>query len=48
MKAIVGHDAHFFEMIKVGVKSIQLGTSPTIIASQLLAIVDESPKEDVA
>jgi len=48
MKAVVAHDGLYFEMIRMGVKSIQLGTSPTIIASQLLAIVDENPKEDAA
>lgn len=45
LKAILAHESLFTEMIKVGVKDIQLGTSPTIIASHLLAIVDEEPEE---
>lgn len=45
LKAIVAHEELYFEMIKVGVKSIQQGTSPAIIESQLYAIIDETPEE---
>lgn len=48
LKAIVAHQGHYFEMIKVGVRDIQLGTSPSIISSHLLSIVDEEAKEESA
>ncbi len=46
LKAINAHEALYFEMIKQGVRNIQLGTSPSIIASHLLSIVDEEAKEE--
>lgn len=48
LKAIAHHEGLYYEMIRVGVKDIQLGTSPSIIASHLMAIVDEEAKEDEA
>lgn len=41
-------EALYYEMIKVGVKDIQMGTSPSIISSRLLAMLDQDPKEDEA
>ena len=38
----------FFEMSKVGVRSIQQGTSPAIIESLLYAIIDKQPDENAA
>lgn len=46
VKNLVGHEHHYYEMIKIGVKDIQLGTSPTIIASHLLSVVNQQPKDD--
>jgi chemotaxis protein MotA len=40
--------ALYYEMIKVGVRDIQMGTSPSIISSRLLAMLDQDPKEDEA
>lgn len=48
LKAIAHHEGLYYEMIRVGVKDIQLGTSPSIIASHLLAIVDQEAKEEEA
>lgn len=48
LKVIVGHDEHYYEMIKVGVRNIQQGTSPAIIESQLYAIIDQQPTESAA
>jgi chemotaxis protein MotA len=48
LKALIAHDDHYYEMIAVGVKDIQQGTSPQIIASHLYAIIDQKPKEEVA
>jgi len=48
LKALVGHEEHYFEMVRVGVKDIQQGTSPSIIASHLMAIIDQEPKEEGA
>lgn len=46
LKSIAHKESLYYEMIRVGVKDIQLGTSPSIIASHLLAIVDEEAKEE--
>lgn len=46
LKALIAHDDSYYEMVKVGVRGIQQGTSPTIIASHLMAIVDKEPKAD--
>lgn len=46
LKAISHHEGLYYEMIRVGVKDIQLGTSPSIISSHLLAIVDQEAKEE--
>lgn len=48
LKALIAHDEHYYEMVRVGVKDIQQGTSPQIIASHLYAIIDQKPKEEVA
>jgi len=45
LKVIVSHEELYFEMVKVGVKNIQQGTSPAIIESQLYAIVDQQAPE---
>ncbi len=45
LKVMVAHDELYYEMIKVGVRNIQQGTSPAIIESQLYAIIDEQPPE---
>lgn len=47
LKAMVAHDEHYYEMIRVGVKDIQQGTSPAVIASHLMAIIDQEAKEEV-
>lgn len=47
LKALAHHEGLYYEMIRVGVKDIQSGTSPTIISSHLLAIVDQDAKEEV-
>ncbi|MDB5038202.1 MAG: MotA/TolQ/ExbB proton channel [Bacteriovoracaceae bacterium] len=46
LKALIAHDDSYYEMVKVGVKGIQQGTSPSIIASHLMAIVDKEAKEE--
>lgn len=46
LKTMVAHEELYYEMIKVGVKNIQQGTSPSIIESQLYAIIDEQPAEE--
>jgi chemotaxis protein MotA len=46
LKALIAHDDSYYEMVKVGVRGIQQGTSPSIIASHLMAIVDKEPKEE--
>ncbi len=46
LKALIAHEEAYFEMIKVGVKGIQQGTSPSIIAQHLMAIVDQDYKEE--
>ncbi len=43
LKVIVQHEETYYEMIKVGIKNIQQGTSPAIIESQLYAIIDQQP-----
>ncbi len=48
LKAMVAHEELYFEMIKVGVRSIQQGTSPAIIESLLYAIIDQQPEENAA
>jgi chemotaxis protein MotA len=48
LKALAGHDDHYYEMVRVGVKDIQQGTSPSIIASHLMAIIDQEAKEEAA
>lgn len=48
LKTLVAHEELYFEMIKVGVKNIQQGTSPAIIESQLYAIIDQQPEEEAA
>lgn len=45
LKALLSHDDLYFEMVKVGVRGIQQGTSPSIISSHLMAIVDKEAKE---
>ncbi len=45
LKAMIAHEDLYYEMVKTGVRGIQQGTAPTIIAAQLLAIVDKEPKE---
>lgn len=42
------HEGAYYEIIKTGVRDIQMGTSPTIIQSRLAAILDEEVKEDAA
>lgn len=46
LKALIAHEDTYFEMVKVGVRGIQQGTSPGIIASHLMAIVDQEHKEE--
>lgn len=46
LKAYVAHEDVYYEMVKVGVKGIQQGTSPTIISAHLYAIVDQEVKEE--
>lgn len=46
LKALLAHDDHYYEMVKIGVKDIQQGTSPQIIASHLYAIIDQKPKDE--
>jgi chemotaxis protein MotA len=46
LKALIAHDDSYYEMVKVGVKGIQQGTSPSIIASHLMAIVDKEAKAE--
>ncbi len=48
LKALASHEEHYFEMVRTGVKDIQLGTSPAIIASHLMAIIDQEPKAEEA
>lgn len=48
LKVICGHDEQYYEMIKVGIRNIQQGTSPAIIESQLYAIIDQQAQEDAA
>ncbi len=48
LKALAAHDDLYYEMVRTGVKSIQQGTSPSIIASHLMAIVDKEAKEETA
>jgi chemotaxis protein MotA len=48
LKVMVQHEELYYEMIKVGVRNIQQGTSPAIIESQLYAIIDENPAEEGA
>lgn len=46
LKALIAHDEQYYEMVKVGVKGIQQGTSPAIISAHLMAIVDKVAKEE--
>lgn len=48
LKVMVEHEELYYEMIKVGIRNIQQGTSPAIIESQLYAIVDQLPEETAA
>jgi len=45
---IAEHEGLYFELIKTGVRDIQMGTSPSIIQCRLAAILDEEVKEDAA
>lgn len=45
LKVLIAHDDLYYSMIKIGVRDIQQGTSPQIIASHLYAIIDQKPKE---
>lgn len=38
----------YYEVIKTGIKDIQMGTSPMIIKSRLYAMIDQEAKEDTA
>jgi len=46
LKALLSHDDLYYEMVKVGIRGIQQGTSPSIISAHLMAIVDKTPKEE--
>ncbi|MBN8554552.1 MAG: flagellar motor protein [Deltaproteobacteria bacterium] len=48
LKALIAHDDQYYEMVIVGVRDIQQGTSPAVIASHLMAIVDQEAKEEAA
>lgn len=43
---IYAHEAIYYDMIRIGVKDIQMGTSPSIISSRLLALLDQEAKEE--
>lgn len=46
LKAMAQEEGLFYEMIRIGIKDIQSGTSPGIIASHLYAIVDQDAPEE--
>jgi len=46
LQIIYEHEGLYYEMIKIGVRDIQMGTSPSIIASRLHAILDQEAKEE--
>ena len=46
LKALIAHEDLYYEMVKTGVRGIQQGTSPSIISAQMLAVMDQEPKED--
>ena len=48
LKALLAHDQAYYDMVRVGIRDIQQGTSPSIIASHMLSIIDETPKEEEA
>lgn len=46
LKALTLEESPYYEMIKVGIKEIQQGTSPRIISAHLMAIIDKESKEE--
>ncbi|PIR23833.1 MAG: hypothetical protein COV44_00870 [Deltaproteobacteria bacterium CG11_big_fil_rev_8_21_14_0_20_45_16] len=45
---IYEHETIYFDMIMLGVRDIQMGTSPSIISSRLMALLDQEAKEEDA
>lgn len=48
LNTLFEHERIYYDMIRIGVRDIQMGTSPTIISSRLMALLDKEAKEEEA